>query len=235
MNAPVSESTIPESFLEQRQVFPSAWVDRWTIPNPFIGRLFSLLRSSGVELTDFSFNKDASNVGDTYLNIAMRKLNSAIRVGLESVTYIVANPDWRIAPQLVEPFDSVSANIQEFTSETPNSQQMTLAFHVAPGTVDLREKTSQLVKRELLGEAVFYGISLHHEHSSVVIDKSLRYEGAAFIRLQRSFHGALTFAEIAPWPVQVNKEGGEAMLVEAKREAGGRFGSPKHSAAKDAF
>jgi len=198
MTAPASEPTIPESFLEHRQVYPSAWADRWTNNNPFIGLLFPLLRNSGVELTDFSFNKDATNVGETYLHIAIRKLNSAIRVGLDSVTYLAGNPDWSMAPQLVELFDSVSSSIQKFINETPSSQQLTLAFHVTSGAVDLHEKTSQLVNHGVLGEASFYGISLYHEHGSMVIDKSLRYEGAAFIRLTRSFEGILTFAEIAP-------------------------------------
>lgn len=198
MTVQASEPTIPESFLEHRQAYPSVWVDRWTITNPFIGLLFPLLRKSGVELTDFSFNKDATNVGDTYLHIAIRKLNSAIRIGLDSVTYLAGNPDWSMAPQLVELFDSISASIQKFVAETPTSQQMILAFHITSGAINLHEKTSQLVNREALGEATFYGLSLYHERGSTVIDKSLRYEGAAFIRLTRTFEGNLTFAEIAP-------------------------------------
>jgi hypothetical protein len=192
------EPTIPESFLELRQVFPSAWVNLWTINNPFITLLIPALRDSGVELTDFSFNKEAANIGETYLNISIRKLNSAIRIGLDSVTYIAGNPDWSMAPQLVELFDNVSANIQKFVGETPNSQLLTLAFHVMPGAIDLHEKTSQLVNREVLGEAAFYGVLLYYERHSVVIDKSLRYEGAAFIKLQRNFEGFLTFAQIVP-------------------------------------
>jgi hypothetical protein len=198
MTVSASEPTLPESFLDHREAYPFVWVDRWTITNPFIGLLFPLLRNSGVELTDFSFNKDATNIGDTYLHVAVRKLNSAIRIGLDSVTYLAGNPDWSMAPQLVELFDSVSASIHKFVAETPTSQQLTLAFHVRSGAVNLHEKTSQLVNREALGEATFYGLSLYHEHGSTVIDKSLRYEGAAFIRLTRSFAGTLTFAEIAP-------------------------------------
>jgi len=198
MDRPSSEPTIPESFLEHRQIFSSPWIERWVVPNPFIGLLFPMLRSSGVELTDFSLNKDANNVGETHLNISIRKLNTAVRIGLDHITFLVGNPDWTTAPALVELFDSLSASIHYFLHARPTIQQMTLAFHVTPGTGDLHEKTLRLVNAEVLGDATFYGISLHQERSSVVIDKSLRYTDAAFVRLQRTFDGEMTFAEIAP-------------------------------------
>jgi hypothetical protein len=110
---------IPESFLEHREVFSEPWVDRWIIPNPFIPVLFGLLRAIGVELTDFSFNKDATNVGETYLNISIRQLNAAVRIGLDTVTFIAANPDWGKAPQLVSIFDRISDNIRETLRTVP--------------------------------------------------------------------------------------------------------------------
>lgn len=198
MTEQAAKPNIPESFLEHRQTFSSTWIDRWTVSNPFIGVLYSLLRYRGVELSDFGFNKDAANVGETYLNLSLRKLNAAIRVGLETVTYIVANPDWSMAPQLVELFDTVSATLSKFVEQVPASQQFTLAFHVTGGAIDLRQMTSKLVNKELLGDAEFFGISLHQKEGSIVVDKSLRYEKAAFIRIQRTFPGTASFAEIAP-------------------------------------
>lgn len=189
---------IPESFLEHRQIFDRAWVDKWTSPNPFIGAIFPLLRSSGVELTDITFNKDAANVGDNYVNFAITKLNAAVRVGLDHVTFLIGNPDWSMAPQFVELFDSISAVFRDFVGSQPTTQRLTLAFHVTPGNLSLKEKTSHLVNSKRLGEADFFGISLYQENYSVVIDKSLRVDGAAYIRIQRTFSGLLSFAEIAP-------------------------------------
>ena len=193
-----SKPMIPESFLEHRQTFAAPWVDRWTIANPFIGVLYPALRSWGVELTDFSFNKEATNVGETYMNVAVRRLNAAIRVGLDNVTYFAANPDWSMAPKLVEVFDSVSSRVGKFVEQVPATQQLTLAFHVTAGEIDLKKASASLIQKELLGDAEFFGISLHQKSGSIVIDKSLRYENAAFVRLQRTFPGGMTFAEIAP-------------------------------------
>jgi hypothetical protein len=197
-----TEPNIPESFLELRQSFSTAWIEKWTIANPFIGLLHPMLRKSGAELSDFGFNKEAANVGETYLNVALKKLNSAVRVGLDQITFVTLNPDWDMAPQLVEVFDGVSSAIQKFVTQVPDSQSLTLSFHVTAGDLDFRKKTSQLVNRELLGDAGdadFYGVSIYHgDYGSTVIDKSLRYERAAFIRMQRRFAGDLSFAEIAP-------------------------------------
>jgi hypothetical protein len=197
MNEQAPKSTIPESFLEHRQTFAAPWADRWTA-NPFIGVLFPIVRKWGVALTDFSFNKEATNVGENYMNVAVRKLNAVVRVGLDNVTYIAANPDWSMAPQLVELFDSLASIVGKFVEQAPTTQQLTLAFHVTAGDIDLKKASAQLVNHELLGDAEFFGISLHQNNGSIVIDKSLRYENAAFIRLQRTFPGAMTFAEIAP-------------------------------------
>lgn len=193
-NAP----SIPESFLEHRQNYANPWIDRWVIPNPFIDPLFSLLRNFGVALTDISFNKDATNIDETYLNIAVRNFDAAIRVGLDSVTYLARNPDWSMAPDLVKIFDATSAKVQGFVQQSPISQTLTLSIHVLPGKVNLEQQTRNLVQSDRIGSAHFYGISAYREDGYVVIDKSNRHDGAAFIRLQRKFPGNMKFAEIAP-------------------------------------
>ena len=166
-------------------------------PNPFISALFGLLRTIGVELTDFSFN-NGTNFGETYLNISIRRLNAAVRIGLDTVTFIAANPNWGMAPQLVSIFDHVSDSIRELLKTAPKWQETTLALHVTPGTADFRTSTASLVNTTLLGEALFYGVSLHRVDSTLVIDKSLSYEGAAFVRLQRKQRGDARFSEAAP-------------------------------------
>lgn len=197
MDNPAARPHIPESFLEHRQFFADPWLERWIIPNPFMSALVSPLRALGVDLSDFSFNKDATNVGESYLNISIRKLNAAVRIGLDTVTFIAANPYWELGPQLVPVFDQVSGQIRNVVGSAPKSQEATLAFHVTPGTSDFAKMTASLVNRDVVGECLFYGVSLHRNNGALIIDKSLRYEGAAFVRLQRRFAGDVQFAEIA--------------------------------------
>ena len=178
-------------------MFADSWVDKWVIPNPFVSGLFAALRMANVELTDFSFNKDAANIGEIYLNISIRALNAAVRIGLDTVTFIVSNPDWSMAPQLSSVFEAVSERVRELLQLKPRSQETTLAFHVTPGTADFRASTALLVNQSLVGDSLFCGISLHRNDGNLIIDKSLRYEGAAFVRLQRKFPGDATFSDVS--------------------------------------
>ncbi len=189
---------ILEWLFEHKQVFAEPWVDRWVIPNPFITPLLATLRTTGVELTDFSFNKDASNVAETYLNITIRKLNAAIRIGLDAVSYIAINANWGMATQLFEVFDHVSERTIEIIGRQPEFQEATLAFHVTAAAVDFTVTTASLVNPDLASKAQFCGISIHRADRILTIDKSVRYDGAAFIRLHRRFAPETKFADVAP-------------------------------------
>jgi hypothetical protein len=155
-------------------MFAESWVDKWVIPNPFISALFAILRPVNVELTDFAFNKDAANIGETHLSISIRKLNAAVRIGLDSVTFSMANPDWGMVPELVPVFEAVSQRIREILRMEPKSQEATLAFHVPPGAADFRAITASLVNQSLVGESLFCGISLYRRDGALMIEKSLR-------------------------------------------------------------
>lgn len=197
MDQTAEAPTIPESLFEHRQVFASPWLDQWIIPNPFISVLFETLRRDGVGLADFSFNKEPANFAETYLNVSIRKLNAAVRIGLDAVTYILMNPDWEMAPQLLEMFERVSKSVNSVVGAHVDFQEATLAFHVTPGTGDFGKSTASLINPDIAAKALFSGISLHRSDGVLVIDKSLRYVGAAFVRLQRRFPAETPFSEIA--------------------------------------
>lgn len=197
MEQTASQPRIPESFFEHKHFFGEPWVDKWTWPNPFIGALAKPLRADGVELTDFSFNNNAANFGENYLNIAIRKFNAAVRVGIDNVNFIAANPDWEMAPQLFHVFGRISDLIQAALNMSPTAQEAALALHVTPGAVDFRLSSSALINPRLSSEAEFCGVSVHRSDSTLIIDKSLRYPGAAFVRLQRRFTGDTEFTAVA--------------------------------------
>jgi hypothetical protein len=178
-------------------MFAETWVDRWVLPNPFISPVLSVLRPSGVELSDLSLNKDATNLGETYLNVTIRRHNAAARVGLDAVTFIVANPDWEMAPELVPLFDQIAAAICEIVRAKPVSQKATLALHITAGPIDFKVKTARLVNGDLPGDALFCGVSLHRADGALIIDKSLKYPNAAFVRIERTHRGDAVFSDVA--------------------------------------
>lgn len=102
-----------------------------------------------------------------------------------------------MVPRLVSALDLAFGGIRDVVGCAPNSQEATLAFHVTPGTSDFAKATASLVNKDALGEYLFYGVSLYRGDGAIVVDKSLRHEGAAFVRLQRRFAGDAPFADVA--------------------------------------
>lgn len=197
MNKSGERPRVPESYLEHRLLFEEPWVEKWVMPNPFVSVLAAVVREWGAGLADFTFNRDAANLGDTQLSIAIRQLDAEVRLGLDSATFVAANPYWQKADQLSLLFDRMSSHISKIAGCLPSLQETTLAFHVTPGSLDFASATGTFVNKAVVGACDFYGISLHQKDRSVVIDKSYRHDGAAFIRLRRTFTGSVTFAEVA--------------------------------------
>ena len=161
-----------------------------------LGRMGKEL-ATGVELVDFSFNNNATNLGEIVLNIAIRKWNAAVRIALDSVTFVVASPNWQEAPQLVALFDQVSKQIRDVVGASPVAQESALTFHVTPGAMDFGKATANLVKKEVLGEGVFYGLSRYRCDGVVTIDRSVNSDGAAVVRIQRTIASDALFGDVA--------------------------------------
>lgn len=166
-------------------------------PNPFLSVILPLVRSLGVELTDISFNNSAANLEEVALSIAVRKRNAAFRISLDSATYFVANPNWGEAAAVVSMFDQISGKIYDVAQAHPARQESTLCFHVTPGPLNFGKITAGLVREDLLDGGFFWGVSIHGSEGVLVIDRSLRYDGAAFVRLQRRSGGGTPLADIA--------------------------------------
>jgi len=194
---PKKISYIPEAFLEHRQLFPRSWVNQWVIPNPFISGLHEALSDYDVVLSDFAFAKDAANVGDTALNLLIRKLNAGIKIGLDSISFTVANPNWADATGLSTALERTAEVVHRIVGDSPRSQETTLAFHVVAGSTDLTAATAELVNTALFGQADFYGVSINRHTGQLLIEKSVKYENAAFVRVQHRFSGGEAFSVIA--------------------------------------
>jgi hypothetical protein len=91
----------------------------------------------------------------------------------------------------------VSDTICGIVHARPISRKATLAFHVTAGAIDFRAKTASLVDSDLLAGSVFCGVSLHRENGALIIDKSLKYPDAAFVRIERVHSGDAVSSEVA--------------------------------------
>lgn len=195
--ADLGNAEIPESYFEHKAEFKVPVFEAWTLPNPLVRALFATMKEWGTSLGDISWNKDPSTYKDFQMTFSVPRINAMVRVGLAQAEFIAVNPDWSKAPALVELFETVLAKIQETTGAEIASQEMTLAMHVTPGPVKFGELMARLVNSSIFGAGDMYGVSVYRQDSALIIDKSLRYDGAVFVRLHRRFPASISFTELA--------------------------------------
>jgi len=189
---------IPEAFFEYKASLAEALFHLWTLPNQLVPAVLSMLKEHGVTLADVTWSKEPATFKDMEFTFNIQKLRAIIKTGMDSLTFIAVNPDWSEAPALLSLFDRVRHLILEIGKTNIQSQEIGLAMHVKPGAEPFSKIMPKLVNTKMLGSAPMYGISVYHDDgSSMVIDRSLRYDGAVFVRLHRSFVPKASFADIA--------------------------------------
>lgn len=188
---------ISESFFEYRADLSVAMFNAWTVPNPLVPSVLGALAKWNVGLGDVTWNHDTKSYKDLQLTFNVTQLDAAIKVGVDSVLFVALNPDWGDAPNLVTTFDAAIKAICSTGNTEIKSHEISLAMHVKPGKTPFVDIMTRFVNREAIGPAQMYGFSVYRDSSSLVIDKSLRYEGAGFLRLQRRFEASSSFEDIA--------------------------------------
>ncbi len=186
-----------EAYLELQQNFASNWVHLWTTPNPFIVPLLRALKSTGVGLSNFSFATEVKTLGETSLTISIPSISAAVVIGLDQLIFVAKEPTWQSAPVVIEIFQRVSDCICEIVGSPPSSQSSSLSLHLLNEESDFAAATQAWVNSNSIGNWDFCGLSLHRQDASLILDKSLRYPSAAFIKLQRNYGGEVGFADMA--------------------------------------
>lgn len=195
---PTPSPIIVESVLEIRQVHATNCIELWSkVPNPFLTAILPVTERLGVELADISFNASPASLGEVACTVLLKKVRAALRLSLSSVTFLAENPNWEDAPKLLEVFNEFAGRIWGVAGHLPKAQECSLAFHIAPGSYDFGGTTQGFVRGDVVGSGDFFGLTRHRADSSLTIDKSMKYQNGAFVRLQRTFAGEVPFPQIA--------------------------------------
>lgn len=190
-------ASIPESYFENRVQFTTPFWGVGKDPELFLQSLHSSLQKWKVGLKDISGNKEANTLADFRLTINIPELTAAVRVGMESAIFMAVNPDWSRAEAYVEMFETAMNCIQQTADVALELQDVFLSMHIVPGSRNFHKEVSRLVNTEALGNAEMYGISVYRHDQSLIIDKSLKYPGGVFVRMNRLLAGKVPFSEIA--------------------------------------
>lgn len=169
----------------------------WTLPNKLLETTYPLLRNWGVELSDVSFTKEPANLKENQLTFNVTKLNAIIRIGLDQLVFVAINPNWAEAASLVDLFEGSIQHVKTIGQSEVTSQELVLAMHIQKTAGSFENNLAALVNTKALGSASMYGVSMYRDDASIVLDKSLKYQNALFLRLYRKFGPKKHFHEIA--------------------------------------
>jgi len=193
---PKQIADIPESYFQYRGDLVKPLFDGW-FPNKLMTSIVPALKKWDVGLADVSWAPQATNLRDLQITFSVPKVNSAIRLGLDSITFDVANPDWTDAPIMMELLGTFVEALRSNLEFALAKQEVAVAMHVRSSDPQMDEVMKGLVNESKLGPAEMYGVSVYRGDSACIIDKSLRYPSSYFIRLTRTFEASIGFSEVA--------------------------------------
>jgi hypothetical protein len=127
--------------------------------------------------------------------------NVVITLGLGKVVIVAENLDWTDAEQFVAGAASALNTIVKVTGAEIKSHSLTVAIHVQFTTGSPRDIGAILhnpVTSEFLdGPIKFQGIILQREKASIIIDLSLAYPNALFVRIMREHPPEMPLKDMA--------------------------------------
>lgn len=192
---------IQQAFFEYRANFKEPIASLWFggRQGEIINTMHKALSPWNVGLENISWNAAPKNLGELQLTFGVPSLLAGFQLGVGGLTLSAVNPDWSRAPQFIALFQTGVDTLKDTVGQEFQSQQVTLAFHLKPGTKPFREILSQFVNSEALGssDAEMFGVSVYGRDSLFVIDGSAVVPGGVFIKLVRTFSAATGFEEMA--------------------------------------
>ena len=190
-------ANIPESLFELNVEFQEPMLEAWNKhPYGIVEALYQALKAWGVTLENAMWEKDPKTIRDARVAFEIPRASSIIRAGLETLSFTAFNQDWESAPQILPLFGAVTAKVVNFGSVAVSDFRTILALHVIPGPRPFVESMRNLVNAKALGQAQMYGFSIYNQDSTIMLDKSVKYPGGVFVRLDRNFPGTTLFKEI---------------------------------------
>jgi len=196
-----TQAEIPYSMLEYTAVLGKPILEAWTVPARLVAVTMNALAPFGFKPDGVELKTRAEKLTDNVIVFRRTPPGVTFTVGIEKLVIAAENLDWSDAEQFMKAARAgLDAVLQEGKAEI-RLQHLVLAIHIQLKTKPRHEVTAPLVSAEALklldGEVKMPGIILQREKCSVVIDGSLAFANALFVRINREHAPSVAFAQMA--------------------------------------
>lgn len=196
-----TQAEIPYSMLEYTAVLGKPILDAWAVPVRLVTVILNALEPFGFKPDGVELKTRAEKLTENAIVFRRSPPGVTFTVGIEKLVIAAENLDWSDADQFMKGARAgLEAVLQEGNVEI-GWQHLVLAIHIQLKTRPRQEVTAPLLSAETLklldGELKMPGVILQREKCSVVIDGSLAFANALFVRINREHAPSTAFGQMA--------------------------------------
>lgn len=199
-----TQAEIAFSQLDYTATFGRPILEAWSSPAKLIAAVLDALRPSGYQLDGVEANVQTRKL-DEYRIVFQRTKPAfparSLTLGLAKVDVTAQNLDWTEANQFISEQSAALDAIRTVGGAEIESQQLITGIHIQLKDRLRQDVTAPLASSVTLGlldgKADFCGTILLQEKTVLVIDASLGFANALFVRIKREHPPAASFQQLA--------------------------------------
>jgi hypothetical protein len=196
-----TQAEIPYSMLEYTAVLGKPILDAWAVPAHLVGILLNALEPFGFKADGVELKTRAEKLTENVIVFRRSPPGVTFTLGVERLVIAAENLDWSDAEKFITGASAgLDAILQEGKAEI-RLQHLVLGIHIQLKTKPRHEVTSPLLSAETLklldGDLKMPGVILQREKCSIVIDGSLAFANALFVRINREHAPGVSFEQMA--------------------------------------
>lgn len=191
---------IPFSIVEYTAVFKKPILEAWTVPAYLVSAALNALEPFGFRLEGVEV-KTPSNLSEYAIVFRRNPPGVTLTLGIGKLGIVAENLDWTEVDQFIAASRAGITAIVEKSRAEFQAQHIALGMHIQLRTKPRHEVTAPLLApaayRLLDGDIKFPGVILQREKAVIIVDGSLAYANALFVRINREHEGNVPLEEIA--------------------------------------
>jgi hypothetical protein len=192
---------IPYSLVEYTAVFKTPAVKAWAVPANLIDSVLTAITPYGFNLEGVESKTRTEKLSDCSLSFKRTPPGITINLGIGKMFVTAENLDWNDAEKFMETMNTALSAALDASDAELKLQQLALVLHIQIKNKSRKDVTdplfSPVAARLLDGDVQFQGMVLNREKSFVLIDASVVYNNALFIRLFREHPAERTLKEMS--------------------------------------
>jgi len=196
-----THADIPGSFLEYVANYREPAFGPLKLHEEIFKSALLAFRPWNVSLQNVVSNQSPRNFSEIWTSFALLGGRLAFSIGLGTCRVFVTNPDWSEVSTLIQIASAGLGALKSAGGIEIETQRASIGMHLKPAGGSIKKFVLEFAKpaaATLLAEDVqAVGISIYRQDSTWVVDKSVVYPEALFVKIDRSFRPAVGLDEIA--------------------------------------